>query len=243
MILVPRKRLLSPRRLQGGFILNPHRFAGPSGTPAVLSVTQTVFASDVNNHPVDMPATVNAGDLLLLGITMRSSSGDLTSAVTTPSGWTKIGQEISGSGTPLTTQYALFYKFAGGSEGGTTVNVAVSVACHAAAQVHRVANVSALNARITGQPSTMTVTVLNHNSGNSNLKAWVVGFGSNGTASPSSYPTAVYPDNNTTTASGGTNACRVISATGVNTNATSLATGDFSMASPTNSARFAVALW
>ena len=33
--------------------------------PTVESITETAFASDATAHDVDMPATVNAGDLLL----------------------------------------------------------------------------------------------------------------------------------------------------------------------------------
>lgn len=216
---------------------------GGGGPATLLSVTQTAFASNVTSHPVNMPAAVNPGNMLVLGITMRANSGqDLTSAVTTPAGWTKLGQIISGTGGQVETQYALFYKIASGSEGGTTVDVQTSIACHAAAQVHRVSGATNIDFILSSQPSTSTILIVSLSISNGGAQTvWIAGFGSNGTASPSSYPGA-YPDENTTTASGGSNACRVISASATDTNS-NRPSGSFTMSANTNTARFVIAAW
>lgn len=216
---------------------------GGGGPATLLSVTQTVFASNVTSHPVDMPAVVNAGDMLVLGITMRADTGqDLTSAVMTPAGWTKLGQDRSNIQNG--TQYANFYRIASGSEGGTTVDVQTSIACHAAAQVHRISGATNINLRLSPQPSTTNVGALGGSVSNSGAQTvWVTGFGSNGSASPSSYPGG-YLDQRTTTPSGGTNACRVISASVTNTSSSSPAgSQQFEMSASTSSCRFMFAAW
>lgn len=77
--------------------------------PAVTSVTNSGAASFTTTPPVAMPATVDAGDLLLVHL----SSG-VNSAGAAPSGWTSIG---ASGGNP-----GVYYKIASGSEDGTTVN-------------------------------------------------------------------------------------------------------------------------
>jgi hypothetical protein len=95
-------------------------------TPQVQGApTATPFGSGTN-HNVGMPATVNAGDLLLI-LFVRSG----TSTVTTPAGWTRID---GGAGSDMSRIYK---KVADGTEGGTTVNVTTSVAETGAAQALR----------------------------------------------------------------------------------------------------------
>src|SRR5688500_17791964 len=102
----------------------------PSGaSPVVLSVTASSFASDTTDHAVVLPATVEAGDLL---IGIFASDGDATS--TTPSGWTSLGTNASGTAVRL----RFFVRRASGDEDGTTVNLQTSAAEQAAAQVYRI---------------------------------------------------------------------------------------------------------
>jgi len=79
-----------------------------------------------------MPATVNAGDLL---IALFTNDGGAT--VTTPSGWTQLASTANGSAVRL----SVYYKIAAGTEGGTTVNFVTSAnEEEAAAQVYRITN-------------------------------------------------------------------------------------------------------
>lgn len=99
--------------------------------PEVVSLTETVFSSDVTDHPVNMPATVTSGNLLLMPFT---SDGSPT--ITTPSGWTLLYSQSNGT----VVMGCAFARVATGSEGGTTVNVVTSAAENAAAQVYRISS-------------------------------------------------------------------------------------------------------
>ncbi|HUW46541.1 MAG TPA: CFI-box-CTERM domain-containing protein [Dehalococcoidia bacterium] len=100
--------------------------------PVVASVTETAFGTYTTDHYVDMPATVNAGDLL---IALFTNDGGAT--VTTPSGWTQLASTANGSAVRL----SVYYKIAAGTEGGTTVNFVTSAnEEEAAAQVYRITN-------------------------------------------------------------------------------------------------------
>lgn len=103
---------------------------GVSGAPTLLSVTTTVIATNVTAHAVQMPATVAAGDLLIISIAL-----DGNPAVATPAGWT------AHSAIPVGTdraRHAQFLKVAAGIEGGTTVSISSSVAEQSVAYVHRI---------------------------------------------------------------------------------------------------------
>lgn len=78
-----------------------------------------------------MPATVDAGDLLVMGIAIRLNSPTFT----TPSGWTEIANDV---GPSTFARMAIYAKVADGTEDGTTVDVATSSADTGAAQVRRV---------------------------------------------------------------------------------------------------------
>jgi hypothetical protein len=97
--------------------------------PVVASVTETVFGTDTTDHYVDMPATVNVGDLL---IALFINDGDAT--VTTPSGWSLLASNNQGTEVRL----SVYYRIAAGTEGGTTVNFVTSASQEAAAQVYRI---------------------------------------------------------------------------------------------------------
>ncbi|MCJ7575163.1 MAG: hypothetical protein MUO80_00495, partial [Dehalococcoidia bacterium] len=97
--------------------------------PVVASVTETAFGSDTTGHNVTMPATVNAGDLLIV---LFTNDGDAT--VTTPSEWTELASNEADGAVRL----SVYYKIAAGTEGGTTVNFVTSASEQAAAQVYRI---------------------------------------------------------------------------------------------------------
>ncbi len=102
-----------------------------AASPDVASVTETIFATDVVDHPVDMPGTVTAGDLLLLFIT-----NDGNATVTKPVGWTQYWGPTTGSA----LRAGGYAKVAVGDEGSTTVNFVTTAAEQAAAQVYRIQN-------------------------------------------------------------------------------------------------------
>lgn len=93
-------------------------------TPKVISVTSTSFNTAGTGHNVNMPATVEANELLLMFIAFSG-----TSSKTTPSGWT----QVTGTG-PL----VVYAKVAVGNEDGTVVNVLSSLSETAGAHVYRI---------------------------------------------------------------------------------------------------------
>jgi len=98
--------------------------------PVVAAVTETPFNSSASTtHEVNMPATVDAGDLLIVLFT-----NDGTATVTTPSGWTLLATATSGGAVRL----SVYYKFAAGDEDGATVDFITSTGEQAAAQVYRI---------------------------------------------------------------------------------------------------------
>ena len=97
--------------------------------PVVASVTETAFGTDTTDHNVDMPATVNAGDLLIV---LFTNDGGAT--VTTPAGWSLLASDTGGPSVRL----SVYYKIAAGTEDGTTVNFVTSASEQAAAQVYRI---------------------------------------------------------------------------------------------------------
>jgi hypothetical protein len=97
--------------------------------PVATSVTETTFGTDATDHYVNMPATVDAGDLLIVIFT---NDGD--AIVTTPAGWTQLASNLSGTAVRL----SVYYKIAAGDEDSTTVNFVASAGEQAAAQVYRI---------------------------------------------------------------------------------------------------------
>lgn len=118
---------------QGGSLLSP--LAGntytDTGYPVISSVTETTFATDTTSHAVSLPATINAGDGLLILFT-----NDGSATVTDPFGWKRLYS--SANGTAL--RGSAFARVARGNEGGTTVDIVTSAAESGAAQVYRITN-------------------------------------------------------------------------------------------------------
>jgi hypothetical protein len=98
--------------------------------PVQQSVTATAFAVASTTHNVDYPATVNAGDLLL----MIFSANDGV-VITTPTGYTQLDQQSGGTGAIRT---GIFAKSAAGTEGGTSETVTIASSKTACAQVMRI---------------------------------------------------------------------------------------------------------
>lgn len=94
--------------------------------PAYQSATDTDFATSVTSMPVNRPATVNAGDLLLDFVSVRNAG-----TWTKPSGVVEIpkigGGNLSQAGGGSVGKFDGFYKIADGTEGGTTATYTASV--------------------------------------------------------------------------------------------------------------------
>jgi len=99
--------------------------------PVVASVTETAFGTATMDHYVNMPATVNVSDLLIVLLT-----NDRNESVTTPGGWSLLASDANGAHVRL----SVYYEIATGTEGGTTVNFVTSASEQAMAQVYRISN-------------------------------------------------------------------------------------------------------
>lgn len=111
------------------------------GYPKSESTTETSFNSSSTDHNVQMPATVLSGELLFINIALAGSSP------IEPSGWFTIWNETNSS-----CNHAVFYRFANGTEGGTTVNVQSSSGANGAAHVRRISGTNQFI--LYGTPST-----------------------------------------------------------------------------------------
>lgn len=221
------------------FFIDDGGGAPPTGI-TLLDITQTVEATASTSHAANLPATVAAGNLLVLIATVRASSGD-NSGVGTPTGWTKVGEGRSGHAGILTTFCAIYYKVAAGTEGGTSVSFTSALSSNMAAQVHRLSSGSSASATFDWGDAVPTANPPAHTSGSgSGNLYWIAGFGSNGSAAPTGWPTG-FNDAQTTTASGGTLACRVISCAMVSSS-NPVNPGQFTMAASTNSASFTISV-
>lgn len=104
-------------------LLNPFRFAAAAGgyiAPVVLSAASAAVSTSLTSHAIPLPAVVNAGDLLILTVTSRS-----TGAATVPAGWTAYTSYNNTNSSPG-GQLLHCYKDATGSEGGTSVTVTLA---------------------------------------------------------------------------------------------------------------------
>lgn len=91
--------------------------------PQVQSITETTTSS-ATVHNISLPATVNAGDLLVMLVVCSS-----TTITGTPSGWTAVRSN---------NQDPIYAKVAAGTEGGGTVALTTSDSQNIAAQVYRI---------------------------------------------------------------------------------------------------------
>ena len=177
--------------------------------PVVASVTETAFGTNTTNHNVTMPATVNAGDLLIVIFT---NGGNAT--VTTPAGWTELASNTNG----VEVRCSVYYKIAAGDEGDTTVNFVTSGAEQAAAQVYRITNWHGTDPPEISTAATNTSTApdpasLNPAGWDVEDTLWlaVAGQDRGDQSGTTAYP-ASYTDGISTLSSNGTGSCRTHSA-------------------------------
>ncbi len=178
-------------------------------SPPTASVTETAFGTDTTSHNVDMPATVDAGDLLIV---LFTNDGNAT--VTTPSGWTLLASTADWPHVRL----SVYYKIAGGTEGGTTVNFVTSASEQAAAQVYKITDWHGttppeISTAATGTDTRPNPASLDPSGWDVADTLWIAVAGQDRGAQsgPTAYP-ASYTDGTSTLSSDGTGSCRTLSA-------------------------------
>jgi hypothetical protein len=193
--------------------------AAPSGL-SVVSVTSTLVDTAATSHPISMPASVTAGQRLLV---ILAVSKDLTAApavnITTPSGWTLVTTSMS-IGSSSRAICGIFEKTAAGTEGGTTVDFVTDVASTGAAQcilINGAVNTSAAGFSALG--STSTPNPPSVASGKTGSIIWFSGAARVSAAAPTAYSSG-FPDFQTATGSSGTFPCSVAQSSVVNTSGT-----------------------
>lgn len=99
--------------------------------PSVASITETSISTNPTSWAFDLPATVDAGDLLLLFVSLEESQ----SGPNAPTGWTQLylNNELGHFG-------AVYGKDADGTEDGGTATITASSppAANGAGQVYRI---------------------------------------------------------------------------------------------------------
>jgi hypothetical protein len=130
--------------------------SAPTGFPEVASRTDKGEGSNSTSHTIDLPATVNAGDVLLIPI---SSDGfpTITWDNSTAGAWTTVTALDAAS----TTKVFLFYKTADGTEGGKTLSFTTSASEMLNSSVFRITGASG-NVETTSDSSTGDRYPLNH---------------------------------------------------------------------------------
>lgn len=121
----------------------------PAGSPQIVSTTGLYDRVNTTTHNVVMPAVVDANDLLIV-----ITANDGSATVTTPSGWTQLFTTANSTSLRL----GAYYKFAAGTEDGTSVNFATSASEILTAQVYRITGALAVES---GTAATGTSTTPN----------------------------------------------------------------------------------
>lgn len=202
--------------------------------PVVQQTRGNSLGTSSVNRTVTMPATVNAGDLLIFVITTSNSTA---ATFGTPSGWTKLGESTG------TVNTAVYYKVADGTEDGATVTVVMGAAVTNSAHiVYRITGYDstalcevAFGAATSAQPDPPSLTP----SWGAQDTLWIAGFGKRSTAmTVTTYPTN-YSSNPID--DGGATTCRTVAATR-NLNAASEDPGAYDITNTANILPFTIAV-
>jgi len=103
--------------------------------PTRESVTQTAFGSPaLTDHNASLPATINAGDLLILLFVNDSNTAVTSVTDSTADAWTSKSDDANGT----SVRQVVYCKVADGDEGGGTVNAVTASAWQAVAHVYRI---------------------------------------------------------------------------------------------------------
>jgi hypothetical protein len=102
--------------------------------PTVQSITEDFITTRSTTHNITMPATVNAGDLLIIFIQVEFQN----QIPATPSGWTVLDSDNLTGGASGKGSSAIFAISAVGDEDSTEVNCSTAGSCVHAAQTYRI---------------------------------------------------------------------------------------------------------
>jgi hypothetical protein len=117
--------------LVGGF----HVQTAQAAFPQVADVNTEAYPTVSVNHAADMPATVAAGDLLILAMYIE----DGARLATTPTDWTLLGEDDPAlNATGSSGRLFIYAKDAVGDEDGTTVNVVTNASRVGASIVYQI---------------------------------------------------------------------------------------------------------
>lgn len=109
----------------------------PANYPQIISTTGFYNRNNSTVHNVVMPTVIDSGDLLLALV-----GNDGSATITTPSGWTSLSSVANSTN----LRASIFYKFADGSEDGTSINFQTSASESMAVQVYRIKDALAVEA-------------------------------------------------------------------------------------------------
>lgn len=91
--------------------------------PAIRSsVSTTAMSALGTSHTVNLPATISAGDYILVLFSVSRAANSTTRGLTWPGGWTVIASTTAGG----EVQAGAAYKLADGTEDGTSITVTSS---------------------------------------------------------------------------------------------------------------------
>lgn len=175
--------------------------------PQVAGTNTSSHGSGVTSHTVSLPASIGAGDLLLIFANFNGS----TVAVSVPTGWTEIYDSQSGSGSAWGWKA---YRIADGGE-GTSVSVTTDVSVTSAHQTFRITGHGGNAPELSsagGTSSNPDPPSLTPSWGSADT-LWFAVYSHDSTTSISAYPTNYTNGNHTATASGVASARRELAAT------------------------------
>jgi len=124
----------------------------PTNFPTVEATNYSHEATAVTSHDVSLPSGIQAGDLLLVVF-----GSYVVTAITTPSGWSKIGDTDAYS---TYIQMAQFYKIADGEE-GATVAITTAGSTKSSAVAYRITGFDSATAPEKGTAATSVNTTPN----------------------------------------------------------------------------------
>ena len=149
-------------------------------SPTVRSRTTWSSSSASTSHSVTLPATVSAGDLLVVAFVAGVTT------ITFPGGWTASITQIVNT----TLKRGVWTKTASGSEGGTTITVTVDASSNAAALSWSIQNGGALEGSTWGTTGTSTTpnppSLTTSWAAEDNL--WLAVYAAVGTVTTTTYP-------------------------------------------------------
>lgn len=213
-------------------------FSPSDAYPSLLSVTPSSFGTNATSHPVAMPATVAAGDLLLCFFV-----NDGTAAPSLPTGWSAVEAGVLGGGTEARSRW--FSKVADGSEGGTTVDFVTGVGEQCAAQVFRfdgatVNPTAPIDLAVATGSSTAPDAPSLLASWGLNDTTWLTGYAADDDDAVSAYPTS-FTEQNFTASGTGTESCSIATAL-LETRQSSVNPGAFTISASEEWAAYTIAI-